>query len=236
MNIRDDKSVYTAIKKIIDSHGRLTHIVNNAGGQFLSPAASITSKGWKAVVDTNLNGTWNVCKAAFDVFMKDNGGNIVNVIVAMQNGFPMMSHSGAARAGVENMSKSLAVEWGEYGIRINCVAPGTVIGNGMNNYPRQIHRQVIEEYQAKNPLCRLGVEGEVSSAVVYLLSPGASFVTGETIRVDGGNILWHGHRPVRSGESRVRAYTGYDVVKDALGSDLPDIFKQEYVKITTSKL
>jgi citronellol/citronellal dehydrogenase len=234
MNIRDETSVNDAIQSIVSKYGKLTHVVNSAGGQFLTPASHISLKGWKAVVDTNLNGTWTVCKAAFDHYMQEHGGTIVNIVVIMQHGFPMMAHSGAARAGVENMTKSLAVEWGPYGIRMNCVAPGTVIGNGMNNYPADVHQQVIGEYEAKNPLRRLGVEGEISAAVVFLLSPGASFVTGDCMRVDGGNILWSGHMPSFDATTRVPAYTGYDASAGsfAFGETIPPIFESAYRKYT----
>lgn len=237
MDIRDLSSVRSAIQRVLDNHGKITHLVNNAGGQFLAPAENISSGGWKAVIDTNLNGTWNVIKSTFDLYMKDNGGTIVNVIVAMQNGFPWMSHSGAARAGVENLSKSIAVEWGIYGIRINCVSPGTIIGNGMNNYPEQIHPQVIKQYQKTNPLCRLGIESEVSAVVTFLLSPASSYVTGQTLNVDGGNILWSGHRSGKLYKHQVQAFTGYESAENAFGTEIPDIFTNAYKDYTkNSKL
>lgn len=101
-----------------------------------------------------------------------------------------MAHSGAARAGIENFSKSLAAEWGRFGIRINCVSPGTILGNGvMTNYPENVQDIVLSEYHKHVPVGRLGMESEVSSAIVWLLGAGSSFVTGNTIRVDGGFTL-----------------------------------------------
>jgi citronellol/citronellal dehydrogenase len=105
----------------------------------MSPASMLTSKGFATVVDLNLNGTFNMCKAAFDGYMGEHGGKIVNIVAECRNGFPRMVHTGAARSGIINMTKTLAVEWGPYnGIRVNCVAPGTIVSSGMKNYPENV--------------------------------------------------------------------------------------------------
>ncbi|KAJ3381472.1 DNA topoisomerase 2 [Lobulomyces angularis] len=202
MNIRDKLSVDNGIIEILKKYKKIDCLVNNAGGQFASPAANISEKGWKAVIDTNLNGTWIVTRAVYDKYMQENGGCIVNVIAEvsiltikqMFQGFPMMSHTGAARAAVENLSKSLAVEWGSSKIRINNVAPGKIIGNGVNNYPKHIQKEFFLS-SWENPSGRLGTESEVASAIVYLLSPAASYITGATLRVDGGSSLAKGVLP-----------------------------------------
>ena len=101
-------------------------MVNNGGGQFLSPAESISTKGWNAVIETNLTGTFYMCRAAYKHGMDRRGGSIVNIVADMWRGMPMMAHSGAARAGVVNLTQSLALEWAKDGIRINSVAPGVI--------------------------------------------------------------------------------------------------------------
>jgi NAD(P)-dependent dehydrogenase (short-subunit alcohol dehydrogenase family) len=118
--------------------------------------------------------------------MMQHGGKIVGIVADMWDGFPGMVHTGAARAAVVNMAKSLAVEWSRYGILVNCVAPGVVASTGMHNYPLGMP----ELAQRQVPLKRLGRPEEIAGAVAYLLSPAGDFVTGETIRVDGGGSLW----------------------------------------------
>jgi NAD(P)-dependent dehydrogenase (short-subunit alcohol dehydrogenase family) len=188
LNIREQEQVHEAIGEIVAEHGRLDAVVNNAGGQFASPAAMIRPKGWRAVVDTNLNGTWYVCQAAYAHTMGRSGGRIVNIVAEMWNGFPGMAHTGAARAGVVNLTKTLAIEWAAAGIRINSVAPGTILSGGLHNYPPAIQKAAVRVAK-KNPSNRLGTESEVSAAVTYLLSPAAAYITGETLKVDGGSSL-----------------------------------------------
>jgi peroxisomal trans-2-enoyl-CoA reductase len=143
--------------------------------------------GWHAVIDTNLTGTFTCCREVFEVYMGEHGGAIVNIIADMFKGFPGMMHTGAARAGVDNMTKTLAVEWAQAGIRVNAVAPGIIYSKtAAANYKDDDflvgHRRFI-------PLKRLGTVEEVASMVCFLLSPAAAFVTGTTIRVDGGGSI-----------------------------------------------
>jgi len=188
LNIRDEEAVDREVAALVANAGRLDFVVNNAGGQFASDAAGIRPKGWRAVIDTNLNGTWWVTQAAHRHALGRSGGAIVNVIADMWNGFPGMAHTGAARAAVDNMTKSLAIEWAVDGVRVNAVAPGYILSSGLGNYPDDI-MATFQDLMARNPAARLGTEAEVSSAVVWLLSPGAAFVTGHTVRVDGAGSL-----------------------------------------------
>jgi peroxisomal trans-2-enoyl-CoA reductase len=187
-SIRHEDQVVSLMKYTISAHGKLDYLVNNGGGQFPSPAASISPKGWNAVIDTNLNGTFYCCKQAYLHWMKDNGGSIVNIIADMYKGFPNMSHTGAARAGVENMMMSLALEWAECGIRINSIAPGTIYSQSAADaysIPGLFHQNLHVI-----PARRLGIPAEVSGAVCFLLSPAASYITGTTIKVDGGQSFY----------------------------------------------
>ncbi|XP_058156145.1 peroxisomal trans-2-enoyl-CoA reductase [Dasypus novemcinctus] len=190
-NIRKEEEVNNLIKSTLDLHGKIDFLVNNGGGQFLSPAALITSKGWNAVIETNLTGTFYMCKAVYNSWMKDNGGAIVNITMVCKNGFPRAAHSGAAREGVYNLTKSLALEWAKNGIRINCIAPGVVYSQtAFENYGDAANK-VFDSMVAKIPAKRLGVPEEVSSIVCFMLSPGASYITGQLIEVDGGQSLYN---------------------------------------------
>ena len=185
-NIRERAQVEALVDTTLARFGRLDFVVNNGGGQFPSPAESITDKGWHAVIDTNLTGTWMMCQVAAQKWMLANGGKIVNIVADMWRGFPGMVHTGAARAAVVNMSQTLAIEWANHGVRINCVAPGVILSTGMHNYAEGM----LERAVTTIPIRRLGSQDEVAGAVLYLLSPVGDFVTGATLRVDGGASLW----------------------------------------------
>lgn len=189
-NIREEESIKACIGTVLDTYGRIDYLVNNGGGQFPSPAEMISKKGWTAVIETNLTGTFFMSQEVFNRYMQKHGGAIVNVIANMFNGFPLMSHTGAARAGVENITKSLANEWGRYGVRVNALAPGTIKSSGLDSYD-PMYKDFIMGYSKNNQTYRLGTEAEVASSIIYLLTPGAAFVTGITLRVDGGESLYH---------------------------------------------
>jgi NAD(P)-dependent dehydrogenase (short-subunit alcohol dehydrogenase family) len=191
-NVRDHAQVEALFEATLARFGRVDFVVNNGGGQFLSPAASITEKGWNAVIETNLTGSWNMCQVAAQKWMFAHGGKIVGIVADMWRGFPGMVHTGAARAGVVNMAQTLAIEWAAHGIRINCVAPGVILTTGMHNYPPGM----IEAATRTIPMRRLGTAAEVAGAVLYLLSPAGDFVTGATLRVDGGSSLWGESWPI----------------------------------------
>ncbi len=191
-NIRDEESIHAAIDFANGRFGHIDMLVNNGGGQFPSPAVAISDKGWNAVIDTNLNGTFAMSKAVATRSMFDAGGGvIVNIIAQMWNGFPMMAHTGAARAGVDNLTKTLAFEWAPFGVRVNAVAPGVILSSGVDNYTPE-SREFFFGATEHIPAGRLGTPREIASATTFLLSPAATFITGTTLRVDGGEPLF-GH-------------------------------------------
>jgi citronellol/citronellal dehydrogenase len=185
LDIRDTGSIKMLADAIENQSGKLDILVNNAGGQFPAPAEDISENGWKAVINTNLNGTWFVTQEmAKRFFLKQTSGNIVNIVLNNFRGFPGMSHSAAARAGVMNLTQTLAVEWVSKGITINCVAPGIIQSSGLENYPPELVKTVA----AKIPMKRLGTCAEVAELTLFLAA--SSYITGETVYVDGGNRLW----------------------------------------------
>jgi len=168
-------------------YGSLDIVVNNAGGQFVCPAEDLSGKGFGAVVSTNLQGTFVCCREAYTQYMQDHGGSIVNITLGNRNGMPQMVHSGAARAGVENMTATLCTEWMESGVRINCVRPGIIwTESGFKNYG-PAGDLFVDRILPTLPAKRFGSPEEISSAVTWLLSPGASYVTGAVLCVDGGS-------------------------------------------------
>ncbi|EMP26690.1 Peroxisomal trans-2-enoyl-CoA reductase [Chelonia mydas] len=189
-NVRREEEVEALVKSTLDLHGRIDFLVNNGGGQFPSTAEAIRSKGWNAVVETNLTGTFYCCKAVYNAWMREHGGAIVNIVADMWKGFPGMSHTGAARAAVDNLTKSLAIEWAHSGVRINSVAPGVIFSEtAVANY-KELGEEMFKNYIQKIPAKRLGIPEEVSPTVCFLLSPAASFITGETVKVDAGQSLY----------------------------------------------
>ncbi|XP_042899879.1 peroxisomal trans-2-enoyl-CoA reductase [Parasteatoda tepidariorum] len=206
-NIRKEEEVKNLVQATLAKYERIDFLINNGGGQFLCPVGDLTTKGWDAVIETNLKGPFLMSRAVYDKWMKDNGGVIINILMDFERGTPMMAHSGAARSGLDNLTKSLAIEWASNGIRVNAVAPGSSIYSetAAKNYPINVFDMVSENIPSK----RLGVPEEISSAVCFLLSPGASFITGETLHVDAGGrlyspLLWkvpdHDNLPVFDGE------------------------------------
>lgn len=187
LDIREAEQIEQLALNIKDNEGKLDILVNNAGGQFPSPAEDISFKGWNAVINNNLNGTFYVTQTmARHFFIPGKNGTIVNIIANMFRGFPGMAHTGAARAGVENLTKTLAVEWSRYGININAVAPGIIKSTGLDQYPPEF----LAGVEASIPAKKLGTTEEVGWLTVFLCSPMAQYITGETVYIDGGQRLW----------------------------------------------
>jgi citronellol/citronellal dehydrogenase len=192
-DIRDEAKVVETVKAIVAARGRIDALVNNAGGQFPSPLALINQKGFETVVRTNLVGGFLFARECFLQSMRDTGGSIVNIVADFWNGMPGMGHSGAARAGMDNFTKTAALEWAPAGVRVNAVAPGWVASSGLDTYEGPV-RQMIPKLREAVPLKRLATEAEVSAGIVFLLSDAAAFITGETMKIDGGaplhSALW----------------------------------------------
>jgi citronellol/citronellal dehydrogenase len=187
-DIRDEDAVKTAIGQIVGERGRIDALVNNAGGQFPAPLLAISKKGFEAVVATNLTGTFLMMREAFLQSMQEQGGAIVNMSADIGRGMAGMGHSGAARAGVENLTKTAAFEWASSGVRVNCVAPGWIASSGMDTYQGAM-KTLIPRLKDHCPTGRMGSEAEVSAAIVFLLSPAASYITGVTVPINGGSPL-----------------------------------------------
>ena len=187
LTIRDPDQVDGFIEAVWDKFGALDLLVNNAGGQFPQMALDFKVKGWNAVIDTNLNGTWYMMQSAARQWVeRKTPGSIVNIIADIWRGMPGIAHTCAARAGVAYLSKSVAVEWAPHRIRVNCVAPGVCETSGFAQYPPE----GLKTYPGANPMLRVGDAHDIAEAVVYLASPGAKFITGEVLTVDGGEQLW----------------------------------------------
>lgn len=207
LDIREEAKVAEVVAGIIERRGRVHGLVNNAGGQFPAPLAIINQKGFETVVRTNLVGGFLMARELFCRHLNDHGGSIVNIVADMWKGMPGMGHSGAARAGMINLTQTAAVEWAPAGVRVNAVAPGWVASSGLDTYKGPV-RAMIPKLRDAVPLRRLATEAEVSAAIVFLLSEASAFITGETIKVDGGAPLASLHWPSPK-KSRSEAYQGF---------------------------
>jgi citronellol/citronellal dehydrogenase len=216
-NIRSEDEIKALISQTVERHGKIDVLVNNAGGQFMAPPEGISTKGWNAVIETNLTGTFMMCREVFSGWMGKHGGAICNIVANFWRGMPMMSHTGAARAGVANLTKSLSLAWAKNGVRINSVAPGVIASSGLHNYPPPVI-QMLATMKNDIPAKRLGTEAEVSGLVAFLLSPAASYISGQTFAVDGGASLYRQLVPVAD-HDRMPVYDGFH-----LSADLPDEF------------
>ncbi|MGI6851694.1 SDR family oxidoreductase [Mesorhizobium sp. 1B3] len=206
-DIRDEGAVKTAIAAIVGRHGRIHGLINNAGGQFPAPLAAISKKGFEAVVANNLTGGFLMMRETYLQSMQMHGGAIVNMAADMWRGMPGMAHSGAARAGMVNLTKSAAYEWAPAGVRVNCVAPGWIASSGMDTYDGST-RALIPQLGKHVPIGRIGSEAEVSGVICFLLSPAASFVTGITVPIDGGAPLGSALFPIGKGRG-VAPFDGF---------------------------
>jgi NAD(P)-dependent dehydrogenase (short-subunit alcohol dehydrogenase family) len=192
-DVREEDQVDALMDMVLAEHGRIDILVNNAGGQFLAPAEQITPKGFRTVIRLNVESTWLMTHAAATKAMIPAGsGTVISVTLSPHNGMPGMVHSGAARAAVENMMKTLSVEWARYGIRCNAVAPGQIATDVVySKYPQQL----VEMITSTIPAARMGAPEEIAAAIIYLASPAGAFTSGTTLTVDGARDNWFGHWP-----------------------------------------
>ena len=205
LDIRDEAAVDAFFDGIVDRHGRVDTLVNNAGGQFLSPAEAISPKGFRTVVELNVTGTWLMTHAAATkAFIPQESGTVLSVTLSPHNGMPGMVHSGAARAAVENMMRTLATEWARFGIRTCALAAGQFkTDTFVTKYPKE----VVEAIDRTIPMGRAGREEEMAWLIAFLASDAGAFHSGSVITIDGGRDNWFGPFPPQ-------AFTGP-------GEDLP---------------
>jgi len=186
-NIREPAEVDALFARIESEGLALDVVVNNAGGQFPKPSIDLTDNGWRAVVDTNLNGTWTMMQRAARFWGRTGTrGSIVNIVAPYRRGMHGLAHTVAARAAVAHLAQALAVEWAPDGIRINCVLPGPIATEGLAVYGDEAR----EALARSNPLRRLGDVQDVAEACAYLSAPSGKFITGEVLVVDGGHQHW----------------------------------------------
>lgn len=213
-DIRQEDGVKALVAEVVAAHGRIDGLVNNAGGQYMTPLEQISAKGWQAVIDTNLTGGFLVARECYRQSMAAHGGAIVNIVADMWGSMPGMGHSGAARAGMVSFTETAAMEWAKSGVRVNAVAPGYIASSGMDHYPPEAG-PMLRGMRQTVPLGRFGNEAETSAAIVYLLSPAASFVSGTVLRVDGARPqVRMGWGPVAASDQvqqrdAVRAFDGF---------------------------
>ncbi|HEX5713468.1 MAG TPA: SDR family oxidoreductase [Solirubrobacterales bacterium] len=193
LDIREEEPVDAFFDGLLERHGRLDVLVNNAGGQFLSPAEAITPKGFRTVTELNVQGTWLMTHAAATkAFIPQEGGKVLSVTLSPHNGMPGMVHSGAARAAVENMMRTLAVEWARFGIKTVALAAGQFATETLlTKYPQV----VVDNLERSIPIGRAGRPEEMAWLVAYLASPAGDFFSGTTITLDGARDNWAGPWP-----------------------------------------
>ena len=186
-DVRSYEEVERAVAATVAHFGALDILVNGAAGNFLCAAEELSPNGFGTVVDIDLKGTFNVCRAAF-AELKKRGGSILNVSATLQLlGTPMQAHASAAKAGVDSLTRTLAVEWGRYGIRTNAISPGPI--EDTEGMKRLLPAPLKDKLRARIPLGRFGRVADVAHAAVFLCSDAASFVNGAVLVVDGGHWL-----------------------------------------------
>ncbi len=193
-DIREEDQVEALVDGVLERHGRIDLLVNNAGGQYMSPAEDITPKGFRTVIRLNVEGTWLMTHAVATKAMmpEERGGKIVNVTLSPHHGLPGMAHSSAARAAVENLTRVLSIEWARFGIRLTAVAPGPMATETLRTkYPKP----VVEGVAGTVPLGRLGTEEEFAWLVAYLASPAGDYFSGAVLTLDGARDNWFGAWP-----------------------------------------
>jgi citronellol/citronellal dehydrogenase len=222
-DIRQEDAVRQTVAAVVAAHGRIDGLVNNAGGQFMTPLEAISAKGWEAVVNTNLTGGFLMARECYLQSMSRQGGAIVNLAADMWGSMPGMGHSGAARAGMVSLTETAALEWAAKGVRVNAVAPGYIASSGMDNYPVEMG-PLIRELAKTIPAGRFGNEAETAAGIVFLLSPAASFISGMTLRIDGARPQARAGYPMRVPDAAIQSR---DAVKPFAGfhrASTPKVF------------
>ena len=192
-DIRDEDNVDALVDEVVERHGRIDLLVNNAGGQFLAPAEQITPKGFRTVIKLNVEGTWLMTHAVATKAMIPAGrGKVVSLTISPHNGLAGMAHSSAARAAVENLMKVLSIEWARHGIKLNSIAVGQF---GTDTFFTKYPQPIVDSLAESVPLGRLGRPEEIAWLVAYLASPGGDFVSGSVLTVDGARDNWFGRWP-----------------------------------------
>ena len=193
VDIREESAVEELVDGIVERHGRLDVLVNNAGGQFLSPAEAISPKGFRTVIDLNVQGTWQMTHAAATkAFIPQRSGKVISVTISPHHGMPGMVHSGAARAAVENMMRTLSIEWARFNVKLCAVAAGQFDTEVLRTkYPKEVSENVARTV----PLGRLGTPEEMAWLITYLASPAGDFFSGAVLTLDGARDNWFGSWP-----------------------------------------
>ncbi|MCB9568738.1 MAG: SDR family oxidoreductase [Myxococcales bacterium] len=187
-DVRQPEAIAAAVAATLDRFGRLDTLVNGAAGNFLAPAAGLSSNGFRTVVDIDLCGTFNASKAAFEALQAAGQGLILNISATLHyHGTPLQIHASAAKAGVDAVTRNLAVEWGPLGIRVNAIAPGPI--GDTEGMKRLAPGELGQRLAAQIPLRRYGTIAEIADAAVFLRSRAASYVTGAILVVDGGQAV-----------------------------------------------
>jgi citronellol/citronellal dehydrogenase len=203
-DIRQEEAVRSVVATIFAERGRIDGLVNNAGGQYMTPLEAISAKGWEAVINTNLTGGFLMARECYTQGMNKTGGSIVNIVADMWGSMPGMGHSGAARAGMVSFTETAAMEWASRGVRVNAVAPGYIASSGMDHYPEEAG-PMLREMAKTVPLGRFGTEAETAAGVVFLLSPAAAFISGTTLRIDGARPQVRMGWPMRVADEKAQA-------------------------------
>jgi len=186
-DVRDVEQVRAMIAAVLDRFGRLDVLVNNAAGNFPAPLSRISPNGFKTIVDIDLLGTYNCSKLAFEAWLRDHGGNIVNISAPFEGkGAALQAHVAAAKAGVDSLTRTCAVEWGRHGVRVNGVMPGPIADTeGMARFAAAAGPSA----GSRVPLGRDGTRAEMANAVLFLVSEAASYVSGQIFAVDGASTV-----------------------------------------------